>query len=176
MACASATSRNKGMYAFYNNGSGQINVEAYPKVMATSYGNNMMTLENKTVTIRLSVGDASKPGEVEMYMESGGSCIYYNIVNDSYTSSLVSGNANKALTFLEGVSCVEANGNNTSLTSGSYYKNIKLKNSKLYSFNSSAAKSFGVYGPNTYYTFVCKPSKLSLTYGSTYENISINYN
>lgn len=167
MANPSASNRNKGMYACYNTG-GSFDVEAYPKVQATSYGNDLMTLENKTVTIRLSIGNET----AEMYMESNGSCIYYKTIN---ISSLVSGSS-APLTFIQAMSCVEANNNYTSLTSGAYFKNVRFNNPKLYSYDSSSARSFSTYGPYTYYVFAAKPAKTSFGYGSSYESISINYN
>lgn len=166
MANPSASNRNKGMYACYNTG-GSFVVEAYPKVSAT-VSNNVMTLENKTVEIRLSIGN----GTAEMYMGVNGSCIYYKTIN---MSSLVSGTS-APLTFIQAMSCVEANGNNTSLTSGSYFTNVRFNNAKLYSYDSSSARSFSTYGPYTYYLFAAKPSKISFGYGSTYESISISYN
>ena len=168
MANPSASNRNQGLYACYNPSSGVFNVEAYPKVQATSYGNNMMTLENKTVTIRLSIGN----GTAEMYMESNGSCIYYKTIN---MSSLISGGSTP-LTFIQAMSCVKANGTNTSLTSGSYFKNVRFNNTSLYSFDSSNTRTFSTYGPYTYYTFIAKPSKMSFSYGSNYESMSIIYN
>lgn len=57
MTNPSDSSRNKGLYACYNPSNSDLVVEAYPKVRATSYGNDSMTLENKTVTIRLSIGN-----------------------------------------------------------------------------------------------------------------------
>mgnify|MGYP006956023566 CR=1 FL=1 len=168
MANPAASNRNKGLYACYNPSGGVFNVEAYPKVQATSYGNNMMTLENKTVTIRLSIGN----GTAEMYMESNGSCIYYKTIN---MSSLISGGSTP-LTFIQAMSCVKSDGSNTSLTSGSYFKNVRFNNTSLYSFDSSSARSFSTYGPNTYYTFIAKPSKMSFSYGSNYESMSIIYN
>lgn len=168
MANPSASNRNQGLYACYNPSSGVFNVEAYPKVQATSYGNNMMTLENKTVTIRLSIGN----GTAEMYMESNGSCIYYKTIN---MSSLISGGSTP-LTFIQAMSCVKADGTNTSLTSGSYFKNVRFNNTSLYSFDSSNTRTFSTYGPYTYYTFIAKPSKMSFSYGSNYESMSIIYN
>lgn len=166
MANPAASNRNKGMYACYNTG-GTFDVEAYPKVSET-VSNNIMTLENKTVEIRLSIGN----GTAEMYMGVNGSCIYYKTIN---MSSLVSGSS-APLTFIQAMSCVEANNNNTSLTSGSYFTNVRFNNAKLYSYDSSSARSFSTYGPYTYYLFAAKPSKISFSYGSSYESISINYN
>lgn len=168
MANPSAPERNQGLYACYNSGQGDFKVEAYPKVQATSYGNNMMTLENKTVTIRLSIGN----GTAEMYMESDGSCIYYLIID---MSSLIS-SGSTPLTFVQAMSCVKADGNNTSLTSGSYFKNVRFNNTSLYSSDSSNARAFSTYGPYTYYTFIAHPSKMSFSYGSSYESMSIIYN
>lgn len=168
MANPSASNRNQGLYACYNPSGGVFNVEAYPKVQATSYGNNMMTLENKTVTIRLSIGN----GTAEMYMESNGSCIYYKVIN---MSSLISGGSTP-LTFIQAMSCVKADGTSTSLTSGSYFKNVRFNNTSLYSFDSSSARAFSTYGPYTYYTFIAKPSKMTFNYGSSYESMSIIYN
>lgn len=168
MANPADSYRNKGMYAFYNPSDDKLVVEAYPKVQATSYGNDMMALENKTVTIRLSIGN----GTAEMYMESNGSCIYYMTIN---MSSLISGGSTP-LTFIQAMSCVKADGTNTSLTSGSYFKNVRFNNTSLYSFNSSSTRSFSTYGPYTYYTFIAKPSKMSFSYGSSYELMSIIYN
>ena len=168
MANPSDANRNKGLYACYNPGNGTVDVEAYPKVQATSYGNNMMTLENKTVTIRLSIGN----GTAEMYMESDGSCIYYLTKN---MSSLISGGSTP-LTFIQAMSCVEAHNANTSPTSGSYFKNVKFNNTSLYSYDSSSARAFPTYGPYTYYTFIAKPSKMNFSYGSNYESMSIIYN
>lgn len=166
MANPAASNRNQGMYACYNTG-GSFDVEAYPKVTGT-FSNGVLTLENKTVEIRLSIGN----GTAEMYMGVNESCIYYKTIN---MSSLVSGTS-APLTFIQAMSCVEANGNNTSLTSGSYFTNVRFNNAKLYSYDSSSARSFSTYGPYTYYLFAAKPSKISFGYGSTYESISISYN
>lgn len=105
-------------------------------------------------------------------MESNGSCIYYNTIN---MSSLISGGSTP-LTFIQAMSCVKADGTNTSLTSGSYFKNVRFNNTSLYSFDSSNARAFSTYGPYTYYTFIAKPSKMSFSYGSNYESMSIIYN
>lgn len=170
MANPSADNRNKGMYACYNPGKGVLEVETYPKVQATSYGNNAMTLENKTVTIRLSVGN----GTVEMYMESNGSCIYYKVEN---MPGFISGSG-KQLTFLQAMSCVEHEGKTTNLTSGAYFKNVRFSNTQLYSYDSSFPRSFSTYGPYTYYTFIANPSKMTFVSDSSsnYESMSINYN
>ena len=169
MANPSAYNRNAGMYACYNLGNGAFDVETYPKVQAEEYGNNMMELEDKTVEIRLSIGN----GTAEMYMESNGSCIYYKTIN---VSSLISGSSSP-LTFLQAMSCVATPDSvNTSITSGAYFKNVRFNNSKLYSYDSGSARTFLTYGPYTYYMFVAKPSKVSVNYGSNYELFSINYN
>lgn len=175
MANPADSTRNQGLYAFFNPGDNSgINVEGYPKVQATSYGSNMMTLENKTVTIRLSVGN----GTVEMYMEMDGNCIYYKT---EVSESLISGSS-MPLTFVQAMTCVERNENDTSLTSGSYFKNVRFYNTCLYSFESSNARPFSAYGQYTYYTFIAKPSKMTFNYDNTYtgsnnyESMSISYN
>ena len=76
----------------------------------------MMTLENKTVTIRLSIGN----GTAEMYMEADGSCIYYKKIS---MSSLISGGST-SLTFIQAMACVKTDGTNISLTSGSYFNKL----------------------------------------------------
>lgn len=169
MANPAASNRNQGLYACYNPGDGSFYVEAYPKVKATSYStsNKTMTLENKTVTIRLSIGT----GTAEMYMESGGECIFYKVID---MSTLISGTS-AALTFIQAMSCVEANNANTSLTSGSYFKNVKFSNNKLYSFT-NGTRNFPTFGSATYYLFACKPSAIDFSYGTNTETISIEYN
>lgn len=127
----------------------------------------MMTLENKTVTIRLSIGN----GTAEMYMESNGSYIYYKVIN---MSSLISGGSTP-LTFIQAMSCVEANNANTSLTSGSHFKNVKFSNNRLYSFT-NGTRNFPTFGSATYYLFACKPSAIDFSYGTNSETISIEYN
>lgn len=169
MANPAASNRNQGLYACYNPGDGSFYVEAYPKVSATSYStsNKTMTLENKTVTIRLSIGT----GTAEMYMESGGECIFYKVID---MSTLISGTS-AALTFIQAMSCVEANNANTSLTSGSYFRNVKFSNNKLYSFT-NGTRNFPTFGSATYYLFACKPSAIDFSYGTNTETISIEYN
>lgn len=169
MANPAASNRNQGLYACYNPGDGSFYVEAYPKVSATSYStsNKRMTLENKTVTMRLSIGT----GTAEMYMESGGECIFYKVID---MSTLISGTS-AALTFIQAMSCVEANNANTSLTSGSYFKNVKFSNNKLYSFT-NGTRNFPTFGSATYYLFACKPSAIDFSYGTNTETISIEYN
>lgn len=169
MANPAASNRNQGLYACYNPGDGSFYVEAYPKVNATSYStsNKTMTLENKTVTIRLSIGT----GTAEMYMESGGECIFYKVID---MSTLISGTS-AALTFIQAMSCVEANNANTSLTSGSYFRNVKFSNNKLYSYT-NGTRNFPTFGSATYYLFACKPSAIDFSYGTNTETISIEYN
>ena len=169
MANPAASNRNQGLYACYNPGDGSFYVEAYPKVNATSYStsNKTMTLENKTVTIRLSIGT----GTAEMYMESGGECIFYKVID---MSTLISGTS-AALTFIQAISCVEANNANTSLTSGSYFRNVKFSNNKLYSYT-NGTRNFPTFGSATYYLFACKPSAIDFSYGTNTETISIEYN
>lgn len=75
MANPKANDRNRGLYAFYNASTEKdMWVEGFPKVQATSYGNSYMRLENKTVTIQLSVNRNTET--VTMYMSSGGSMIF----------------------------------------------------------------------------------------------------
>lgn len=169
MANPAASNRNQGLYACYNPGDGSFYVEAYPKVNVTSYStsNKTMTLENKTVTIRLSIGT----GTAEMYMESGGECIFYKVID---MSTLISGTS-AALTFIQAMSCVEANNANTSLTSGSYFRNVKFSNNKLYSYT-NGTRNFPTFGSATYYLFACKPSAIDFSYGTNTETISIEYN
>lgn len=181
MANPSSSFRNKGMYAcYYPKGSKTVYVETSPKVAATSYGNDKMTLENKTVSIKLSVGSnkstSIKPGEVEMYIGVNGTCIYYKVLDDDLISNLVSGVSGTPLTFLQAMSCLEKDNNDTKLTSGSYFKNVTFSDAMLYSYESSSARRFSTYGAYTYYVFECKPSKVDFNYGNDYEAISINYN
>lgn len=171
MANPSDSTRNKGMYAFINNGTGYWEVEGYPKVSAPSYGNNMMTLENKEVEIRLSIGNKS----AEMYMGVNGSMIYYKTLGADIVPYLISGQTNVPLTFIQAMSCVGLpDGSNTNITSESYFKNVRFSNSTLYS-TTLGTRAFTTYGPATYYLFACKPSKMSFNYGSNYETCSINY-
>ena len=160
MANPAASNRNQGLYACYNPGDGSFYVEAYPKVNATSYStsNKTMTLENKTVTIRLSIGT----GTAEMYMESGGECIFYKVID---MSTLISGTS-AALTFIQAMSCVEANNANTSLTSGSYFRNVKFSNNKLYSYT-NGTRNFPTFGSATYYLFACNRRLLISAMGQT---------
>ena len=137
------------------------------KVSATSYNltNKTMTLANKTVKLRLSIGNET----AEMYMESNGSCIYY-LVEDAQN---ISSGTSSILTFMEAVTCPADY--NTSLTSGAYFKNVYLSNSKLYSY-SNGIRQFRTQGAATYYTMICKPSKVSFSPSGNTESISINYN
>lgn len=168
MAAPYSSDRNKGMYAFYRfSDQTNLTVEAFPKVSATTYNltNKTMTLANKTVKFRLSIGNET----AEMYMEKDGSCIYYLVADADNISS----GSSSTLTFMEAVTC-PADGV-TSLTSGSYFKNIYLSNSKLYSYT-NGTRQFKTQGPATYYTMICKPSKVSFSPSGNTETISINYN
>lgn len=170
MANPSASNRNQGMYAFYKYDPNFWDVEAHPKVGVTNPpSNNAMTLQDKTVDIRLSIGTGTT-NNVEMYMESNGSAIYYKVITVAGLRSLSS----NPLTFVQAMSCVQEDNNNTSLTSGSYFKNVTFI-STLYS-STKGTRPFPTFGPATYYLFACKPSKLNFSYGSNSETISINYN
>ena len=172
MANPAASNRNKGMYAFYNDPEKGFTVEVNPKVSASSYNltNKTMTLANTTVQIRLSVDN----GTAEMCLRIGNTDVFYKVIN---VSSFKRGNGN-AMTFVQAMSCPEANGNSTSLTSGSYFKNVKFSNTQLYRVGNSSPYAFSTFGSNTYYVFLCRPTKLSFDYAnsSNTETISINYN
>lgn len=184
MSNPSASNRNKGMYAFYNRGaledktlypdSEQWVVESWPKVgIQNASQTNPMTLENKTVQLRLGIGNQT----AELYMESGGTCIYYKQLDSSVVPYLVSGTSSP-LTFMTAVTCVRESGQ-TRLNSGSYFRNVKMKDTFLYDYNSSSRKPFVTLGNYTRYTFICQPSKVSFAYGNdtnNWETISINYN
>lgn len=171
MANPAASNRNKGMYAFYNDPETGFTVEVNPKVSASyNLTNKTMTLANTTVQIRLSVDN----GTAEMCLRIGSTDVFYKVIN---VSSFKRGNGN-AMTFVQVMSCPEANGYNTSLTSGSYFKNVKFSNTQLYRVGNSSPYTFSTFGSNTYYVFLCKPTKLSFGYdnSSNTETISINYN
>lgn len=168
MANPSDSYRNQGLYAFHSNDRGTLDVEPYPKVYATYYNTSTkrMTLENKTVTLRLSIGT----GTAEMYMESNGQRLFYKVKEEK---ELVSGTS-APLTFMEGMSSVVPN-ETVNLKCGSYFRNVKFSNSKLYSYT-KGTRDFPTYGAATYYVFACKPSALNFSYGANIETISIDYN
>lgn len=172
MANPSASSRNQGLYVFYFPRDTKVMwVEDFPKVKATSYNlsSKTMTLENKTVTIKLSVGT----DKVNMYMESGGSMIFYT---EYKIQGLVAGNPSKALTFLQAMSCVEQNENFTSITSGSYFRNVKFSNTVVYN-SANGCRDFKTMGSATYYTFLCKPDGISYEFNDNLntQTVSIDY-
>lgn len=144
--------------------------ETYPKVKAASYSlaNKTMTLENKTVTIKLSVGD----GTVYAYMESEGSMIYYQEI----TNTGLVGGSTKGLTFTQAMSCMEANTGYTKPDSGSYFRNVQFSNTTLYSIG-SAKKPMPTAGEFTYFTFICRPNNISYVFDieNNTETVSIDY-
>lgn len=73
------------------------------------------------------------------------------------------------------MSCVASySGTTTNINSGAYFKNVTFSNSTLYNYN-IGARSFGTYGSNTYYVYLCKPEKINFSYGTNSEVISIQY-
>ncbi len=177
MANPSDSGRNKGLYAFYNynynvsrDKKDEFYVESFPKVKASNYdpNSNTITLERKTVTIQLAVNT----NQVAMSMESDGSNIFYLVYN---APGLIS-NTQKSLTFLQAMSCVEANGKYTQSTNGAYFKPVMFKDSKLYT--AEGTKPFTVMGDYTYFTFVCRPNNITFGYSNpiNVENVSIAYN
>ena len=166
--------RGDGLYAFFNNGRGIFEAELHPKVASIQdLGTNHIKLEDKTVRMRLSIGT----GTAELYMGVGGNSIYYKILDEDYdVDSLISGQTGIGLTFIQAMSSLaRSEGINTSPTSGSFFKNVKFSNSLLYNYDDTV-RNFNTYGPDTYYLFACKPSKIDFSYGSNSETVSINYN
>lgn len=170
MAAPGADNRNKGLYAFWNPSEGDMAVEPYPKVLASSYSikDKTMTLERKTVTIKLSVGT----GQVAMSLESGGSILFYRICNLPGLTF----ESGKPLTFVQAMSCVEENGKETLPTNGSYFKNVKFSNTILY--DTQKSYPFTTMGPYTYFTFLAKPRNISYSYSDSAntQTVSIAYN
>lgn len=170
MAAPGADNRNKGLYAFWNPSEGDMAVEPYPKVLASSYSikDKTMTLERKTVTIKLSVGT----GQVAMSLESGGSILFYRIFNLPGLTF----ESGKPLTFVQAMSCVKANGKETLPTNGSYFKNVKFSNTILY--DTQKSYPFTTMGPYTYFTFLAKPRNISYSYSDSAntQTVSIAYN
>ena len=160
-------SRNKGLYAVRNIGRGGMDVETFPKVNIVGSTTNPMTLESKTIKLQLTIGDNGVVG-TEMFLN--GNLIYHK---SEFISGFASGN-DKVLTFYEAMSCVDSKCVYTNPKSGSYLKNIKFNNTKLYNIN-DGEREFGTYGNDTYCVYICKPENISYSYGTNSETVSIEY-
>ncbi len=171
MANPSAQERNKGLYAVRNikGQPAKFDVEIYPKVLLDSASStNHLIVENRKIKLQLTIDTL---GNVETVMYENGSMIYYK--TESITG-FVSG-AGHSLTFFEAMSCVDANSVETKPNSGSYFKNVRFSDTKLYSYD-SGERAFGTYGDDTYYVYLCKPEKIDYSFGDNYEEVSIIYN
>ena len=104
-------------------------------------------------------------------MGVNGECIYYKTMS---MSGMVSGTSNP-LTFIEAMSCVRADGTATSLSSNSYFRNVRFTNATLYS-TTAGVRDFSTLGSSTYYVFVCEPSGINYSFSGNTETESINYN
>lgn len=169
MANPSASNRNQGMYPVVNIPGSVWYVGTYPKVdLDPNSSTNPMLLETKTIKLQLTIDTL---GNVETVMYHNGSMIFYR--TDSITG-FVSGN-NATLTFFEAMSCVDKDDIYTYPNSGSYFKNVYFGSTKLYNYN-DGERAFGTYGNNTYCVYICKPDKISYSYGTNSETVSIEYN
>ena len=175
MANPKASERNAGMYACYNNGiTEQFFVEAWPKVGLVGTSTSPMTIQNKTIKLRLGVGTASQDYRTELYMEMDGQCIFYLKLHEDKIDQIYAGDPrNYQLTFMTAISCVATSGN-TNLSSGSYFKNVRMQNSRLYDLNGNDYP-FTTMGDHTYYTFICKPTAIDFDYGNNWETVDIVY-
>ena len=175
MANPMADKRNSGMYACYNNGIAEdFFVEAWPKVGLVGNSGNPMIIQNKTVKLKLGVGEANQDYRLELYMEMDGECIFYLKLKEDIIDQIYANDPNNyKLTFMTAMTCVGLP-SWTYLNSGSYFTNVKMQNSKLYDTNGNAYP-FTTMGDHTYFTFVSRPSAIDFNYGNNWEKVNIVY-
>lgn len=171
MGNAASANKGQGLYAFYNiSYVDGMTIEAFPKVMATTYGNRAMTLENKTVTIKLSADRSADT--VTMYMESNGSMLFYK---QEDLSNIGSGDT---LTFLQTMSYVcSTDKEKTQLYNGGYVTDVKFSDTVLFKNGTGKPTDFLTVSPNTYFTMVCEPTYITYVADETKntQTVSIYY-
>lgn len=162
---------------YYNRSNDDYTLSAYPLIPAYSRTVNFDGSVDLVIQGSATLNIAVANGYVAMYATTSGNSDYRtkstNLIHFNHDNGL----ANYPLTFVQAMSFVQSDFGQTSLNSGSFFRNVTLKDPILYAIYNPTIKNFSFFGSHTYYSLLYNHNNISNIRSSdnTKEYISINY-